>query len=153
MHSCIVETAYARKRRTTGTALRRCARPSARPTGVSGSSEADWDLQVKEGDLRGRRSPNRAMPPNAGLLVSHPDVEWIGARFPGEGLSPQRRRYSVFLSGVAQSDTARRFTYLRAACTTDLSKPQFVDLIEVINQIPIHELGHKDLVQAVFMTK
>lgn len=74
-------------------------------------------------------------------------VGHVSDRLLGEG------KYRVLLAGVAQSDTARRFTYLGAACTTDLSKPQFVDLIEVINQIPVHELGHKDLVQAVFMTR
>lgn len=82
-------------------------------------------------------------------------VGQVKDRLLGEG------RYAAVLAGVPQSnltavplsDDARRFIYLGAACTTDLSKPQFVDLIEVINQIPIHELGHKDLVQAVFMAR
>lgn len=68
-------------------------------------------------------------------------------RLLGEG------QYSTFLAGIDEADHDARFNYLGGACTTDLSKPQFVDLIDVINQIPIHELGHKELVQAVFTTR
>lgn len=74
-------------------------------------------------------------------------VGFVKDRLLGEG------EYRHHLEGVAESDTEQRFAYLGAACTGVLAKPQFVDLIDVINEMPIHELGHKELVQAVFMTR
>lgn len=62
-------------------------------------------------------------------------------------------QFSDRLKGVAEGDTEQRFTHLGAICSFFFTQPQFVDLIDVINQIPVHELGHKNLVQAVFLTR
>lgn len=75
-------------------------------------------------------------------------VAAVKERLLGEG------RFSFLRNGADETDEERMYVIAGSACTASFrGEPQFTDLVEVINQIPVHELGHQDLVKAVFAVR